>query len=161
MLSVCSVDRERGERMKAFELYQLPEGFEKRTQVRLPYDLREHDCGIHGLEVWFILIGPLGAVQFAATFGVYLPGLAGYSAGKITGFDVGYHSPTPKYQGQESMECELLPGGRCFYDGSSLAAEKWTEEIFSTRGDLPENVLWRKLFELYQETFEGGKQDYD
>jgi hypothetical protein len=47
------------------------------TQVRLPFDRRDpnpsKNYGIHGLDIWFIVKGPLGAVQFGATFPCYMP----------------------------------------------------------------------------------------
>lgn len=61
--------------------------------------------------------------------------------GTLLPTDVGYHADTPKYD-QDSMECHLRPSGRCFYDGSSLAAnELW--ELFITSGK--EDVIWSKL----------------
>lgn len=88
--------------------------FEKITNVRLPFDRRSPDpktnYGIHGLDVWFILKGPKGATQFA-----------------VTGFDVGYHSLEPQYEGQTKMECTMF--GECYYDGSSLRADDWSKNM--------------------------------
>lgn len=143
------------------------EKFKKITHVRLPFDQRNSDpkqnYGIHGLDVWFILQGPLGAVQYGVTFPVYLPHIdieypakfPDWNEGKrIRGFDVGYHAPKPMYEGQAAMECQLLEGGQCYYDGSSLRAGGWTTEIFSVRGEPPEKLLWTKLEEEYQNRFE-------
>lgn len=140
--------------------------FEKITNVRLPYDRRHTEAnknyGIHGLDIWFILKGPKGAVQYGVTFPQYLPNVdAEYAVRfpdwkdgkKISGFDVGYHSPVPMFEGQSPMgECHIL-GGQCYYDGSSLAADSFTEEVFSTVGKPPEEVLWAKLEEEYRERF--------
>ncbi len=135
---------------------------EKITKVRLPFDMRSEDpsknYGIHGLDVWFILKGPKGAVQFAVSLPVYLPHVElerrtwSYEP-RIIGIDVGYHSPVPRYDDQPSMECELLPGGKCYYDGSSLAADRWVQVIFSIRGEHPEPTLWRMLEQKYKEEF--------
>src|SRR3954469_667919 len=108
--------------------------FERITQVRLPFDMRsdkpEENYGIHGLDIWFVLKGPNGAVQFMVNFGVYLPSVTHVTPGEIHGFDVGYHAPTPQYEEQTECECEHLPGGKCYYDGSGLRAEEWVRLIF-------------------------------
>ncbi len=143
--------------------------FKKITTVRLPFDRRHENSsknyGIHGLDIWFILVGPKGAVQFAVTFPIYLPHVdAEYRTKfpgweerkKISGIDVGYHSPHPMYEGQTQMEteCEYVEGGKCFYDGSTLATDPWIKQIFSVRGDAPEKLLWEKLEQEYKDRFE-------
>lgn len=142
-------------------------GLEKITQVRLPFDRRHSDdnknYGIHGLDVWFILKGPKGAVQFAVNFGVYLPHVEAEFKAKpsawpresIMGIDVGYHAMEPQYEGQTQMEdCTVMGDKPCFYDGSALRAEEWAKEIFAVRGEVPEKLLWKKLEEEYQLRFE-------
>lgn len=142
----------------------------KVTNVRMPYDCRDPDphknYGIHGLDVWFMLNGPHGAVQFAVSFPIYLPHVecekdwtetnrayAEVHGREPRGFDVGYHSPKPMYEGQEPMPCELLEGGECYYDGSTLQADKWTRDIFSIRGERPEKEIWRRLANEYSDRF--------
>jgi len=141
--------------------------FEKITNVRLPFDRRHtndfKNYGIHGLDIWFILKGPKGATQYACTFDIYLPHVEKYDRPKwkamerekIRGFDVGYHSLTPQYEGQTQTDCTSLDGGKCYYDGSSLRANSWTETIFSTIGKPPEEVLWKMLEDEYMSRFEG------
>lgn len=73
---------------------------------------------------------------------------------EISGTDVGYHSPVPMYEDQRSMECELIEGGKCYYDGSGLRADEWVKEIFSLRGKRPEELIWEKLEQEYKERFE-------
>lgn len=135
--------------------------FEKKIDARLPFDRRHEDpsknYGVHGLDIWFILKGPLGAVQYAVTFSVFLPSVdisRFHDMNKIRGFDVGYHSPEPMYEGQTSMDCTHLAGGKCYYDGSGLRADEWTDKIFSTIGKPPEDVLWKMLEEEYKDRFE-------
>lgn len=138
--------------------------FERITKVRLPFDRRDPDpkknYGIHGLDVWFILKGPKGAVQYAATFRCYLNQTLEdpfywnklKDRGTISGFDVGYHAKEPQYEGQRPMdECELEQP--CYYDGSSLCADTWTDEIF-VKNVQPEEILWNKLEEEYRLRFE-------
>lgn len=149
------------------------EKFTKSTHVRLPFDRRHEDpsknYGIHGLDVWFILKGPKGAVQFAVTFPVYLPHVEREYLGKfidwnsrkeIMGFDVGYHSPKPMYEGQRPMKgkCQHLGRSRCYYDGSGLRAMEWAKEIFAVKGAHPEDLLWKKLEEEYELRFETEKE---
>lgn len=138
--------------------------FQKITNVRLPFDKRHSDpkqnYGVHSLDIWFILKGPKGVVQYAVNFPVYLPHIDTSNFTwhqKIRGFDVGYHSPTPMYDDQPSMACELIEGGKCYYDGSSLRAVEWTEIIFKTTGKQPEEVLWKMLEDEYYERF--GKNE--
>lgn len=134
---------------------------ERITKVRLPFDMRSTESGknygIHGLDVWFILKGPKGAVQFVVTFPVYLPHVQAESyewkyKPEIMGIDVGYHAFTPQYESQTSMPCDLL-GGECYYDGSSLRADEWAKEIFAVRGEPPENEVWRRLEGEYVSCF--------
>lgn len=130
---------------------------DKITKVRLPFDKRHKDdsknYGIHGLDVWFILKGEKGAVQYAVTFPIYLPHIKNKGQDYIMGFDVGYHAKEPQYEGQSDMgECDIL-GCKCYYDGSSLRADEWTEIIFSTVGKHPEEVLWPMLEQEYIDRF--------
>lgn len=142
--------------------------FKKITRVGLPFDMRNDDphinYGIHGFDIWFILHGPKGAVQFMISLDLHLPHIereerpkwrtgAYYKDEKIRGYDVGYHALTPQYEGQYIRECDLLEGGKCYYDGSALASDEWVKEIFSIRGEKPENRLWDKLEEEYISRF--------
>lgn len=143
----------------------MQEQFEKITQVSLPYDMRNDDpkknYGIGSLMIWFILKGPKGATHFVANFDIHLPhieknerpkwGLS--SRGSCQGWDVGYHSPRPMYDESCEMDCDVL-GGKCFYDGSSLRAEEWAEELFSTKGERIEPLIWKKLEDEYHAIFD-------
>lgn len=143
------------------------EKFERITKVRLPFDRRNDDpkinYGIGGLEVWFILKGPKGAVQFLVGFSIYLPHLypeyaekfPGSLEPKIRGWDVGYHAPAPHFEGHPPMEgCDVLGGAPCYYDGSSLRADEWGKELFSTRGQHIEPLIWSRLEAEYRDRFE-------
>lgn len=139
----------------------MKEELEKITLVQLPFDMRDADpkknYGIHGLDVWFILKGSKGAVQFAVNFPVYLPHVEIEKSSwkyepKIMGFDVGYHALTPQYEGQTKMECKMF--GECYYEGSSLRADDWVKEIFSIRGERPDGEIWRRLEEEYKSRFD-------
>lgn len=141
--------------------------FEKITNVRLPFD-RRHDepyknYGIKGLDVWFVLKGAKGAVQFAVSFPTYLPHVTREAKVKgwfdpedISGIDVGYHAKKPQYKSQTSMKCDYL--GECYYDGSGLLAQEWADEIFSITGENPENEIWRRLEQEYLDLFGGSEK---
>lgn len=136
--------------------------FERIQRVKLPFDRRHSDpkknYGIHGLDIWFILKGSKGATQFMFTVDAQLPhvnvGPMRGDAGLFSGYDVGYHSLTPQYEGQSSMgPCDLFPGHECYYDGSGLQAADWVKEIFSIKGERLEEHVWRKLEEEYKYRF--------
>lgn len=139
------------------------EKLEKITRVRLPFDLRHEDpnknYGIHGTDIWFVLKGEKGAVQYGVTLPCYLPHIEINSSymRKINGFDVGYHSYTPMYEGQSPMDCDVL-GCECYYDGSALKADEWTKIIFSTIGRRPEEVLWKLLEQEYKSRFNSATE---
>ena len=67
--------------------------------------------------------------------------------------DLGYHSPTPAWEGQEPMdeECELL-GGRCFYDGSGLNAENLLGVLRTEGAD----AVWATLADCWVVWFGSG-----
>jgi hypothetical protein len=134
--------------------------FKKITKVRLPFDMRhqesDKDYGVGGLVVTFILVGDMGAIQYSVGFPCYLPHVK--LSGQITGYDVGYHAKKPQYEGQGKRDCDLFDLGYCYYDGSSLLADKWTNEIFSIIGQQPENIIWNKLEEEYCYRFLEGEK---
>ena len=140
------------------------------------YDKRHTDpaknYGIGSVQIRFVLKGPEGAVQFLMGTGWYLPQVAEEllrknvdPAGIRTffwpkGWDVGYHSPTPRYEGQEPMgepgECPLVPAGsRCYYDGSGLAAEPALDRLLH----FGHEAVWLTLENRYDELFGAAAED--
>jgi hypothetical protein len=116
--------------------------------------------GIHGVEMRFVLKGEQGAVVFEVFTNWHLPDVAKSLAGRISrdynpfepmGADVGYHSPTPQYEGQkvQSESCAYLDGKPCYYDGSGLAAETLLQRLIA-EGD---TAVWSALEERYNELF--------
>lgn len=64
--------------------------------------------------------------------------------------DLGYHSPVPMYEGQTKRDdCQYLPGGTCYYDGSSLAAES----VFNILVEQGSEGVWKHLEEVYNDRF--------
>lgn len=133
--------------------------FEKIVEVQPAFDRLAEGYGIGSCRIRFVLKGPKGAVQFLIGTDWYVPSarehLANFPTSRLDlqrkpdGWDVGYHSPEPMYEGQGAMKCELMPGGECYYDGSSLRADEWVEN-FVAGGT---SWLWPKLEEEYHSLF--------
>ena len=121
---------------------------------------KSKDYGIHGMEITFVLKGTEGAVQWKIHTNWQLPHVQremrawryAYDAefDKIypEGYDLGYHSRTPHYEGQTARKCDILDG-ECYYDGSTLNAEPLVEP-FLREGD---TAVWRELTAYYEQTF--------
>ena len=146
------------------------EKLERITFFRPAFDKRHKDpsknYGIHGMDCVMVLKGKKGAVHFVWYTGILLPettkeqikrhGIGAFvfkhSGEPINpmGADVGYHSPTPRYEGQTSNEnCEYLNGKPCYTDGSGLRAKKFMEILIREGSD----KIWEMLEEDYQEYF--------
>ena len=131
------------------------------------YDKRDpnphKNYGIHGVNLTFLLKGDAGAVQFVIYTNWMLPHVTqellrkANSKQTIEAFflpmpaDCGYHSLTPRYEGQEVMAeaCEYTDGKPCYYDGSGLAAEDIYKRLVA-EGD---SAVWEELEEYYQQVF--------
>ena len=146
------------------------ETLERRFEITPAWDKRSADpsknYGIGCATMRFYVIGPDGAIQFVCMTGWY-PHII-----KKTTFDdwsdwaelririqphdaplpsdLGYHSPIPRYEGQELMDgnCPIL-NGPCYYDGSGLNAMK----PFSILVHEGSDRLWEFLEAYYHETF--------
>ncbi|MCG8429603.1 MAG: hypothetical protein MJA29_00290 [Candidatus Omnitrophica bacterium] len=121
------------------------------------YDKRDTDHGIHGMEVRFYYGNPRdGIVQFVIFTNWHLPHVTEEHDKKYdTHFlchpmpaDVGYHSPNPTYVGQSAMDCDLMEGDECYYDGSALRAEEWFH-IFLEKGEEALKKLLEEEWEHY------------
>ena len=68
--------------------------------------------------------------------------------------DLGYHSKTPQYEGQEVMDdaCEFCDGQPCYYDGSGLNA---TDAMYALVNG-GETALWAFLDAYYEAVFNSG-----
>ena len=143
---------------------------ERRIEFYPAYDKRDPDptksYGIGSVMVRFLLIGERGAIQFLFSSGWVLPHVAKeYEAMpgrnvadclKPMGFDLGYHSHTPMYEGQELQDenCDVL-GGPCYYDGSGLAADE-VLQILITEGH---DAVWERLEQEYTRRFLTERND--
>lgn len=138
------------------------EKFKREIVFKPAFDRRDPDdrknYGIHGVTITFYLKGPAGVVQFVFYSGIHLPHVADELARKAANYrgwmaaDIGYHSPKPLYEGQPQMSgvCEMIEGGVCYYDGSSLNAEP-IGNAFVSEGEEP---VWNRMAEFYTYHFE-------
>lgn len=140
------------QRVVAFE-----PAFDKRS------DQPSKNYGIHGMQIRFTLKGERGAVQWLCYTGWHLPHVQRekrnwqqsydreFNKVYPQNYDLGYHSPTPHYEGQTRMseKCEILDGP-CYYDGSGLNGEPFVE-MFLREGD---TAVWRELERYYAHVFE-------
>lgn len=145
----------------------LPEGFTgwvefwpSRNWIRTE---PSKNYGITTMRGVFYLKGPKGAIQFmiGTEWGVQsvrdhlakFPMRDRDSYQKPTGWDLGYHSHEPMYEGQDKMgdDCDVT-GGVCYYDGSGLNADAMVEGFMAGGTEW----LWPKLVEVYRNRFEDG-----
>ena len=133
---------------------------EKTVQFSAAYDKRDPDpnknYGIHGVTIRFVYKGEKGATQFVLYTNWHLPHVTEELRNKERFLleplpaDLGYHSPTPQYEGQTQMDCDLLEGGLCYYDGSSLQADRVYKRLLEDG----EDGVWAELEEEYKYRFE-------
>lgn len=123
------------------------------------YDKRDpvpaKNYGIHGVDIRFVLQGEKGAVQFLMYTDWFLPETeASPALSRLTPMaaDLGYHSiAKPDYMAvADDRDCDLLPSGRCYYDGSGLMAEPVLERLLR-EGD---EGVWAALTDYYLSHFE-------
>lgn len=131
-------------------------GFTRHINFEPGYNRRAEGNGVHGMSIRFVLVGTAGAVQFLVGCG-WVPGEkmhASVASYYPMGSDVGYHSPTPRYEDHWPMGdgCPWLDGGTCYYDGSGLRADDWLPR-FIAEG---EDAVWELLAEEYEAVFLGS-----
>jgi hypothetical protein len=125
------------------------------------------NCGIHGCELICVIGNDNGYVQFVLYTNWLLPETeeefkADPGSIMVKEFypftflqaplaaDLGYHSPVPHYEGQTANDCHLLPGGKCYYDGSSLQAT----EMFNHLRREGTDGLWKRLAAYHAQLFQ-------
>jgi hypothetical protein len=138
--------------------------FERIVTMSPAFDRRSSDpkknFGIHGVELRMVLKGPLGATQFLVFTNWMLPHVTEETFANHSGdpyrlklftqptpVDLGYHWHKPRYENQGSMDCDLMPSGKCYYDGSGLNAEPVFQILLSEGSQ----GVWKKLEEYYRE----------
>jgi hypothetical protein len=149
----------------------MKEQFEKIITFSAAYDKRDpnpsKNYGIHGVEIRFVLKGKAGATQFVVYTDWYLPHVQrefflkplarlSFLVLKPSGADIGYHSPTPQYEGQTKRDkCEYLNGRSCYYDGSGLSADEFIPKFLAGGSD----AVWKMLEKEYRLQFKEEKDD--
>ena len=135
---------------KAFEqIVEFLPAFDKRS------DDPKKNYGIHGVELRMVLKGDAGAVQFLLYTNWQLPHVSEELKGNTLfdrplPADLGYHSKTPMYEGQECRnDCQYLDGHDCYYDGSSLDADRIFKVLCAEGSD----GVWRALEAYYNDVF--------
>lgn len=128
--------------------------FEKIIKITPAFDGRNSDpkknYGVHGMDIRFVLKGSNGATQFVVFTPMYLSHVhdelfrKGHDF-KPVGADIGYHSKHPQYAEHEAMDCPYTDEGKCYYDGSSLAADEFMPEFLSGGSD----AVWKMLEDRY------------
>lgn len=120
------------------------------------YDSGGYDYGVHGMNIRWLLRGPLGVTQFLV-FTSWIPGqvdvpnLNDRTFGPM-GADLGYHARNRNADYQTpSDSCEYLNGDPCFYDGSGLQAQELLQKFVV----LGETVIWETLQDRYAIWLEG------
>lgn len=146
---------------------------ERITVITPAYDKRDPDpnknYGIGASKIVMVLKGDRGAVHFVFSTGMYLEKTMQELAakGELTpsqmengeyfilntpnGYDVGYHAPTPQFEGQtiSRENCEYI-GAPCYCDGSSLLSDEWMEILLSEGSE----KIWQMLEDEYKDRFD-------
>lgn len=146
--------------------------FEKIIDITPAYDKRDPEpsknYGIHGCDLRMILKGDKGAVQFIVFTNWHLLHVTEEFVNKTihknvldkydiicsflpTPVDIGYHSPVPRYDGQDMVtdSCKYLDGRPCYYDGSGLEAERVYNILLKDGSD----GVWAELERYYNDLF--------
>ena len=142
------------------EWFPRPDGLERAVVFQPGYNSGSREYGVHGMEIRWLLRGPNGAAQ-CVFFTDWTPGELKPGHGLPPrgypplprrqypmGADLGYHALVPQYEGQENYaraDCDVIPGGICYYDGSGMASELLAKE-FTEHG---EPVIWAALEAQY------------
>jgi hypothetical protein len=140
--------------------------FERIVYMSPAFDKRHSspskNYGVHGVDLRMVLKGPKGATQFELFTNWHLPHVTSATldappqsriglecAFLPTPADLGYHWKVARYEGQEPIRqsCEYCDGEPCYYDGSSLNAERIYEVLLREGSD----GVWRELEALYRE----------
>ncbi len=127
---------------------------ERITVFTPAFDRRELGHGVHGVDLRMVLKGKLGAVQFVLFTNWHLKSVDTTTwddrLEKPLPADLGYHSPKPMFDDHELChdKCEYLDGP-CYYDGSTLNAER----VFNVLLEKGSDGVWKLLEEYYIETF--------
>lgn len=131
----------------------MTEQLARRVDIEGGFDSKSRKYGIAAANLRFYVSGPLGTVQLVLMTNWYPRDVLHHpDIPPLRGWDIGYHSPTPRYAGQSQMDCGILPGGKCYYNASTRNADSWIEGFILDGTDW----LWPRLEQYYKCVFEGG-----
>lgn len=154
--------------MKLERIVNISPAFDER------HDDPRRDYGIASCNIWFILKGPKGAVQVMFNTDWYLPETIKEYREKgnenlkppielrndnkfLKCFDVGFHSLKPQFDGHKASNCDILPKGKCYYDGSALRGEELKlADVLIRQGS---EAIWKFLEEEYKREFDNNGKD--
>ena len=112
------------------------------------YDNRKEGKGQHCAEMRFYVHGPKGSVQFVLYTGWYLEGLD--KSPVYYKHKMDEPMPVPMYEDQSNCGyCKILDSDSCYYDGSTLNADK-PFRILVSKGS---EALWKYLKDYYKQVF--------
>ncbi|MFW7414729.1 hypothetical protein [Demequina sp. SO4-18] len=95
--------------------------------------------------------GPI-AVNFTYSTGIYHDLTPRSHWGNPMAYDIGHHATVAQHQYQhETGACEYLNGATCYYDGSSLAADRYLEALNQSGPNFVWMMLDRYLVEFAAE----------
>lgn len=143
--------------------------FKRRISIVGGYDFRHvaGNFGVHGNELLFDLVDSKGAVTWRLMTGWMVQSARQFLAElkpnlppdhtldrehKPATAGLSTHSPVPLYEGDQSGQCDLLPGGICYGDVGFLLADELLEG-FLHGGDA---WLWPHLEAYHGHVFQGG-----
>lgn len=142
----------------------MPDGFRRIIQISGAYrcskpfsDGKGH--GISSMRMFFILVGPKGAVQWLIDTGWHTRTTQAVQAvikdyPMPHAWDLGFHAPASQYDGQSRMECGLVDGGACYYDGTGLSSVRFTPDFLTHPG-----AIWDALRVEYDRKFGRKKHE--
>lgn len=109
--------------------------------------------GVHGVHIWFNLIGDGQGLTFSISTNWQLPHVQAQwdkddrfrpsSLYKPMAFGVDIHSKTPQYEGQTPRENCHITGGECYSDGSALLGDEFLQTLIAEG----EEALWKRMEE--------------
>lgn len=122
----------------------------RETRWEPAFDRVEEGYGVHGVNCRWLLFGDQGVVQFLIYTNWNLPEVRArlererfeHLFCRPLAADFGHHWSTPTYEGEQTMNtCDLLPEGKCFYDGSGLYAKKVLDRLISEGSE----AVWSEM----------------
>lgn len=138
--------------------------FKREISFKPAFDKRnsdpKKDCGIHGVEMFWTLTGPLGAIALTIFTGWMLDHIedemearthsgVGFRITRPSAAGVSYHSPKPMYEDQQpsSTPCDLI-GCNCYSDTSFTGGD----EPFRILKEQGSDAVWKWLENYYAQT---------